>query len=80
MLHSIISGKMKLIGLRPAPESTMAATMPTTAISMTAGMSSLMNGCLSFGSVGGACVCMLKIPRLPAGPQLIPIQPPGCGF
>ncbi|HJF12767.1 MAG TPA: hypothetical protein K8V92_08525, partial [Corynebacterium falsenii] len=50
---SIMSGKMKLMGFLPIPESTIAAIIPPTATSMIAGMSRRMNGCLSFGSVGG---------------------------
>ena len=45
---------MNVIGERPAPDITIAATIPTTATSMIAGISMRMNGCFSFGSVGGA--------------------------
>jgi len=48
---------MKAIGLRPIPDSTMTATIPSTATSMTAGMSSRRNGCLFFGSAGGGWDC-----------------------
>ena len=53
---------MNAIGLRPIPDNTMAATMPTTATTITTGMSSRMNGCLLFGRVGGACDFMCDQP------------------
>ena len=59
---SIISGKMNVMGERPAPDITIAATIPSTATSMIAGMSMRTKGCFSFGKVGGDCAFTAVFP------------------
>lgn len=73
---TIMIGKIKVIGFRAAPETTITPTMPTTATSITTGRSALTSGIFSgSGASGGGCG-VISPGMISGATELFPMVPP----